>query len=95
MHADERMTSVDAAAALGLQGKSRLKQQVGTMWLPALHVVRLSDCMLMWLVQGQEHVTYLQIIWLHKTVSPNSVGLCWLLRHWWPAYLDLPLQQGH
>lgn len=28
MHADERMTSSDAAAALGLEGTSRLKQKV-------------------------------------------------------------------
>lgn len=32
-HADETMTSVDAAAALGLQGRSRLKQQVGAVSL--------------------------------------------------------------
>lgn len=28
-YADERMTSADAAAALGIQGESRLKQKVG------------------------------------------------------------------
>lgn len=48
MHAfaDERMTSADAAAALGIQGESRLKQKVGCVLLAIYECNRMVqlDC---------------------------------------------------